>query len=38
MAGRLVRCTCVWEIQGAANGRLVSDPFCPAEGRHSDER
>ncbi len=38
MAGRLVRCTCVWELQEGASDRLIGDPFCPAEGRHSDER
>ena len=35
---RLVRCTCVWNLQPHGHDRLLADPFCPAEGRHRDER
>ena len=35
---RLVRCTCVWNLHQEGPDRLVADPFCPADGRHRDER
>lgn len=38
MAARLVRCTCVWDLHERATARLLDDPFCPASGRHADER
>ena len=38
MSKRLLRCTCVWNMQQEGPDRVVADPFCPAAGRHGDER
>ena len=38
MGRKLLRCTCVWGFEGNDPRRSVADPFCPAEGRHGDER
>ena len=38
MSGKLLRCTCVWEAQTEGPERVVTDPFCPAVGRHREER